>query len=79
MIGQIINVKKMHNTKSDWEILGRKLQEKIFEEIDTAFNEADEWGYTNPAQQKIFLQFLGRSVRPEFREMRFTKGGQPEI
>jgi hypothetical protein len=79
MIGQIINMKKMYNSLSDWQILGHKLHEKILEEIDTAFNEADAWGYTNPVQQKIFLRILGASVGPMFEASRFTKGGDPEI
>jgi len=79
MIGQIINIKKMYNSMADWQVLGQKLNEKILEEIDAAFQEADTWGYANPDQQKIFYKVLTKSLPQMFGSVRFAKGGEPEI
>jgi len=79
MIGQIINIKKMYNSQSDWQILGQKLQEKVLEEIDHAHQEADRSGFENPGQMKIFYRQLTNCLPEIFDAMRFAKGGFPEI
>jgi len=38
------------------------LNEKILEEIDAAYQEADTWGFENAEQQKIFYRYLKNSL-----------------
>jgi len=78
MISQLINIKKMYNPMADWHILKEKLNEKILEEIDHAFQEADTAGYDNAVKHKIFLRTLSSSIPPLFQADRFMKD-YPEI